>query len=147
MELTTFRTSETIAHIVRRLVNIPACVLLVLGCVQVPLLHLHPNQEHHHGPDAAHRHSPVVHSHIPQEIAAYARNVRGLGLSHEDHDAEQITSFVAREQNHPGVTPAIIESDISDVSLNATGDRVLELASRGHDPPPLASLNPRAPPA
>jgi hypothetical protein len=131
----------------RRLVAIHACFLLLLGSLQLPLLHLHRNQEHHHGPNGGHEHSPVVHSHLPQEPAVYEHDDESLGLAHEDHDAEELAAFALQGQERPPLTPANIEATIPAVVLLDLGGAILESVVRGHDPPSLDSGTPRAPPA
>ncbi len=147
LELTPLRNSERIAPIVRRAVTILGCLLLLVGGLQSPLIHLHPSQEHHHGSDEAHKHTSVVHAHFSQGTVVNEHDANEAGLAHDEHDAEEVGSFAAREPERSSLTLAIAEWGVHVAPLPASEENVLESAARGHDPPPLPSANPRAPPA
>ena len=96
MELTLLRHSDIMQRIVRRVVTILACLLLLVGGLQSPLIHLHPGQEHQNGSDKTHRDGSVVHSHFSDPIVL-GHDADYAGLTHKEHHAEEISSFAARE--------------------------------------------------
>ena len=131
----------------RRMAAIQACVALALGFLQAPLLHLHESQHHEHDIAGHHGHSAIVHVHPPHHPALVGKHSEDeFELSHEDHEATQLSVLALKQDPQPrlpfqGITQDAIFPVYSHPIPVERG-----VVPRGHDPPLLGSSGPRAPP-
>lgn len=132
----------------RRMVAIQACIALVLGFLQAPLIHLHESQHHEHGLRGQHGHSAIVHAHSPPHPTLLGKHSEDeYEFSHEGHEAKQINTFVVKQETQRSLPVVRIEEGIR-FFLPVKLARIFPLfALRTHDPPLLEGLGPRAPPA
>jgi hypothetical protein len=129
----------------RRLIAVQACLALLIALYVAPFQHVHlgvDDDDHE-----AHHHSSIVHSHsfvifLPTDNDPEP-NVTGAG---DDHKAISLDTYAAIHTST--LSPVFLPG--SRVVLFYRAERLapVEVVEvRGHDPPPLVSSPPRAPPA
>jgi hypothetical protein len=126
-------------EVVRAYQSAVLVLAMFVAFIEAPFLHTHQHEstQHHSG--------PVFHLHL-RSIQHSGNGPEFRGLNPDD-DA-QFQSWLSLTPTHlTPVAPAVPAQFFTVPALEASRSTVDAPQQRGHDPPPLTTQNPRAPPA
>jgi hypothetical protein len=130
--------------LVRRYVSIQVLLALMPAVFSAPFLHLHGHEYTDHFLEEHARQAPAAHPHL--STSGHAHSPSAAISTHEDEDAVSLDWFQAGPQPVPNLEFVLVETMVIPVPELA---RFWTEAPtyRSHDPPPIVSFSPRAPPA
>jgi hypothetical protein len=124
---------------VRRLTHIAVLVAFVLSFGKAPFEHTHDSDPHHkHANGISHTHWPSERDHDTSGAP---------GLSGTDHFDARMLDWIPSDGRTPDYFAVGLPESIALPIPAPLTARVPKTSARGHDPPALFSLTPRAPPA
>jgi hypothetical protein len=131
----------------RRTLAAPAALAFLLAFFAAPFLHVHTvKADDHHQDRVSPWHGAIVHAHFPHDHSAMHD---GADIAHVEQDEHPLNvfAFILNSSLLPDfllVTAVPVETDPPAVCADGV---VLSHPPCAHDPPALAAVNPRAPPA